>query len=136
MREDACARTQRPPLGIWFPPGGCLGFKIPSHLLAKHFVFNVGCLQNLPMLHLLTVLTFSVASPALQTWWHDRSEPQLYQEVAPAAVRRSAFFGVNVTLVGSVGQAERSFVYMSVPRSAAPKRGYSNDDGAEYAAGE
>ena len=88
--------------------------------------------------------------PLLETWWHDAAEAQVHLPVGPGNVRTSPHYRVNVTLSPSpkdkVGLPspkdaaqqwdwERSFVYASIPRSGAPKRGYVSADGAEYAAG-
>eukprot|EP00729_Bicosta_minor_P024534 gene24534-31915_t len=72
----------------------------------------------------------------LQTWWHNSSEQQARRPTAPHAVRQSINYGVKISLnEGQDMQWEESFVYMSIPRSGAAKRGYATVDGAEYAAG-
>lgn len=72
----------------------------------------------------------------LQTWWHNSSEQQARRPTAPHAVRQSTNYGVKISLnEGQDMQWEESFVYMSIPRSGAAKRGYATVDGAEYAAG-
>ena len=75
--------------------------------------------------------------PLLKTWWHNRSEAQVHAPVAPNAVRRSPFFAVGVSVASPGGvdtpPPSRAFVYLSIPRSGAPKRGYTEADGAEYA---
>ena len=55
--------------------------------------------------------------------------------MAPSAVRQSSAFSANVTTASGrpASDWERSFVYQSIPRSGAGKRGYTASDGAEYA---
>ena len=74
-------------------------------------------------------------SRVVQTWWHDCSERQAVRPVAPEAVRQSVTYEANVTSMAAMpaGGWERSFVYQTIPRSGAGKRGYTDPDGAEYA---
>ena len=80
----------------------------------------------------------SRAPARLQTWWHDDAERQSERPVAPGSVRQSSVFSANATASASCSGTsagwERSFVYQSIPRSGASKRGYTAPDGAEYAA--
>lgn len=72
-------------------------------------------------------------TPTLKTWTHPNavatSEP-----IASDQVRRSTFYDVSVTPARGRPTAYPSFVYMSVPRSGNGKIGYSEQDGAEFAA--
>lgn len=74
-----------------------------------------------------------VDSPDLTTWWHDEgvatSEP-----IADGQVRRSEFYDVSVATAAAPEDLRDSFVYMSVPRSGREKAGYTDEDGAEFAA--
>ena len=81
-----------------------------------------------------TIKTIESPASTLQTWWHDDAEQQAVRPVAPSAVRQSSAFSANVTTASGSDYWERSFVYQSIPRSGAEKRGYTAVDGAEYAA--
>ena len=99
--------------------------------------------MNLPLAVLLLApaVRGSAEADLLQTWWHDNAEPQAVRPVAPNNVRQSDRYGIKVALASSPSapapglQWERSFTYMSTPRSSAAKRGYATVDGAEYASG-
>ncbi|WP_083890758.1 glucodextranase DOMON-like domain-containing protein [Luteimicrobium xylanilyticum] len=71
------------------------------------------------------------ASDSLTTWWHDNSVATT-GSVPDDQVRRSTVYDATVATTDAPDAAYRSFVYMSVPRSGEGKRGYTEQDGAEF----
>lgn len=72
-----------------------------------------------------------IDSPALTTWGHDEVDATI-GPIADDAVRGSEFYSASVSLASAPDTAYRSFVYMNVPRSGEGKRGYDEQDGAEF----
>lgn len=70
----------------------------------------------------------------LTTWWHENAVADTSAAVADDAVRRSAFYDVNVATTTAPEASYDSFSYMSLPRGGKGKVGYTEEDGAEYAA--
>jgi hypothetical protein len=70
----------------------------------------------------------------LQTWGHVNAELNDSTAVAPANVRRSTVYDVQVATTASPQTLHDSFTYMSLPRSGRAKADYTDDDGAEFAA--
>ncbi|MDF3012538.1 MAG: Dextranase [Cellvibrio sp.] len=69
----------------------------------------------------------------LQTWWHSNYELNESSLVADNKVRRSTHYDVKVSTASDASRYD-SFTYMSIPRSGKAKWGYSDEDGAEFAA--
>lgn len=70
----------------------------------------------------------------LRSWWHDNGERNDSTPVADGKVRQSTEYEVMLSTVSSPGRSYRSFVYMSIPRSGRGKQGYTEEDGADFAA--
>ncbi|WP_331351405.1 family 49 glycosyl hydrolase [Cellvibrio sp. UBA7671] len=75
----------------------------------------------------------SASSGKLQTWWHSNYELNESSLVADNKVRRSTHYDVKVSTTTDATKYD-SFTYMSIPRSGKAKWGYSDEDGAEFAA--
>jgi len=75
----------------------------------------------------------SVSNGKLQTWWHSNYELNESSLVADNKVRRSTHYDVKVSTATDATRYD-SFTYMSIPRSGKAKWGYSDEDGAEFAA--
>lgn len=86
------------------------------------------------VLALLALGSAPTRAQDLQTWWHANEEMNASTDVAAGNVRRSTVYNVRVATSAAPDALQDSFTYMSVPRSARPKEGYSGPDGAEYAA--
>ena len=69
----------------------------------------------------------------LKTWWHASAALNASTPVADNTVRRSTVYDVEIARESSPGALYHSFVYMSVPRSGSGKKGYTHEDGAEFA---
>lgn len=80
------------------------------------------------------VLLPAVANAELQTWVHPNAEANDSTAVADGNVRRSTVYDVWVATHEVPDLRHESFTYMSVPRNGRAKDGYSDDDGAEFAA--
>ena len=74
------------------------------------------------------------ADGAVEVWWHDNADLNATTEVAADRVRRSTVYDVRVAPLEAPGAFQDSFVYMSIPRSGRAKDGYTQLDGAEFAA--
>lgn len=74
-----------------------------------------------------------VNNAKLQTWWHSNYELNDSSLVADNKVRRSTHYDVKVSTASDPARYD-SFAYMSIPRSGKSKWGYSDEDGAEFAA--
>ncbi|GAA3029656.1 glucodextranase DOMON-like domain-containing protein [Microbacterium dextranolyticum] len=72
-----------------------------------------------------------IDSSALTTWGHDKVDTTT-GPIADDAVRGSEFYSASVSLASAPDTAYSSFVYMNVPRSGEGKRGYDEQDGAEF----
>lgn len=72
-------------------------------------------------------------NPSLRTWWHDTAEAQADGPVAADAVRMSTSYDVDVASASAPEDLYDSFTYMSIPRSGKDKKGYDDQDGAEFA---
>lgn len=70
----------------------------------------------------------------IRTWTHDRASKAPKGAVAGDEVRQSPFYSVRVAPTSAPDQTQDSFTYLSVPRNGQDKRGYTADDGADYAA--
>lgn len=70
----------------------------------------------------------------LHTWWHDRTDANATGAVGDDAVRRSPFYSTTVRPASRPQARYDSFTYLSVPRSGEGKRGYTGEDGADFAA--
>ena len=70
----------------------------------------------------------------LHTWWQDNAEKQADAPVKDQAVRQSPFYSMKVAPTKNPANQFDSFTYLSLPRSGNPKIGYTEEDGAEFAA--
>lgn len=70
----------------------------------------------------------------LHTWWQDNAEKQADAPVKDQAVRQSPFYSMKVAPAKTPANKFDSFTYLSLPRSGNPKIGYTEEDGAEFAA--
>lgn len=93
--------------------------------------------MNLLALILATASIISlpaVANAQLQTWVHPNAEANGSTAVADGNVRRSTVYDVWVATHEMPDVRHESFTYMSLPRNGRGKDGYSDYDGAEFAA--
>ncbi|MGJ6979978.1 glucodextranase DOMON-like domain-containing protein [Aestuariimicrobium soli] len=74
-----------------------------------------------------------VSAPAVTTWAHPNAVATT-GPIGDGQVRRSPFYTAAVTPISAPADQHDSFVYMSVPRSGEGKRGYTEEDGAEFTA--
>ncbi|MEE8667620.1 MAG: glucodextranase DOMON-like domain-containing protein [Bifidobacterium mongoliense] len=73
-------------------------------------------------------------TPTLHTWWHDNAEASVAGGLKDATVRESPFYSTKVASANAPTRHYDAFTYLSVPRSGNDKIGYSEEDGAEFAA--
>lgn len=77
--------------------------------------------------------TTTANSEVLTTWTHENAVATT-DPVAAGEVRTSPYYRASVATTAEPDTAYDSFVYMSVPRSGNGKIGYTEEDGAEFAA--
>lgn len=70
----------------------------------------------------------------IRTWTHDRTSRTTTGAVARDEVRQSPFYSVRVAPASAPDRTQDSFTYLSVPRNGEEKKGYTAEDGADYAA--
>lgn len=70
----------------------------------------------------------------IRTWTHDKTSKATKGAVARDEVRQSPFYSVRVAPASAPEQTQDSFTYLSVPRNGEGKKGYSAEDGADFAA--
>ena len=70
----------------------------------------------------------------IRTWTHDKASKATKGAVAHDEVRQSPFYSVRVAPASAPEQTQDSFTYLSVPRNGEGKKGYSAEDGADFAA--
>lgn len=70
----------------------------------------------------------------IRTWTHDKASKATEDAVARDEVRQSPFYSVRVAPASAPEQTQDSFTYLSVPRNGEGKKGYTADDGADFAA--
>lgn len=70
----------------------------------------------------------------LRTWWHDNAEKNGSSAIADDTVRESPYYSTSVSQSGDEQTSYKSFTYISLPRSGNGKVGYTEQDGAEFAA--
>ncbi|WP_203566547.1 family 49 glycosyl hydrolase [Aestuariimicrobium ganziense] len=71
---------------------------------------------------------------AVVTTWDHENAVATQEPIAGDQVRRSRFYDATVTPAKGPKTSQQSFVYMSVPRAGNDKIGYTEQDGAEFAA--
>ena len=76
----------------------------------------------------------TVDTPELHTWWHDKMDTSATGAIGDDTVRRSPFYSTAVRPANQPRARYDSFTYLSVPRSGEGKRGYTGEDGADFAA--
>lgn len=81
-----------------------------------------------------TTVTKVADTPSLHTWWHDNATKNATAPVSDDKVRESPFYTTKVASSNDTNTLYDSFTYISVPRSGNGKVGYTEEDGAEFAA--
>ncbi|MDU0347826.1 glucodextranase DOMON-like domain-containing protein, partial [Actinomyces sp. MRS3W] len=71
---------------------------------------------------------------AVRTWGQDGAVKNAESAIADDEVRQSPFYTVRVAPADSPEQLRESFTYLSIPRNGEGKRGYTSEDGADFAA--
>lgn len=71
---------------------------------------------------------------SLHTWWQNNAIKNASTGVSNDAVRESPFYSTKVATTSDPDVTYDAFTYMSVPRNGNGKVGYSEQDGAEFAA--
>ena len=79
------------------------------------------------------VAAAAATTESITTWAHDNAVATT-DPIAGDQVRQSPFYDASVSTITEPGAGYESFVYMSVPRGGSDKIGYTEDDGAEFAA--
>mgnify|MGYP000044192735 CR=1 FL=1 len=79
-----------------------------------------------------TQVNFTVENDTLMAWMHTNNKQA--KSVALDEVRQSTVYSAKIALAENTNDWFDSYVYMSVPRSGKNKVGYTETDGAEFAA--
>lgn len=88
-----------------------------------------------PSLKDIEIVPPNVANtPNLKTWWHSNASPYEIGEISSNKIRQSFRYHVKIASATAPDTRYDAFTYLSIPRNGRGKQGYSEADGAEYAA--